>query len=38
MPTLTEKLPPPHGADSALVTGTLMVCGVTARRRVTVER
>lgn len=29
MPTLTEKFPPPHGDNSALVTNTLMVCGVT---------
>jgi len=29
MPTLSEKFPPPHGADSALVTATLMLCGVT---------
>ncbi len=29
MPTLTEKFPPPNGGDSALVTNTLMVCGVT---------
>ena len=29
MPTLTEKFPPPHGADHPLVTNTLMLCGVT---------
>src|SRR5690606_7517519 len=29
MPTLTEKFPPPNGGESALVTNTLMVCGVT---------
>ena len=29
MPTLNEKFPPPHGTESALVTNTLMVCGVT---------
>ena len=29
MPTLTEKFPPPNGDNSALVTNTLMVCGVT---------
>ena len=29
MPTLNEKFPPPHGTDSALVSATLQVCGVT---------
>lgn len=29
MPTLTEKFPPPHGADSPVVTGLLQLCGVT---------
>jgi hypothetical protein len=29
MPTLTEKFPPPNLDSSALVTSTLMVCGVT---------
>jgi hypothetical protein len=29
MPTMNEKFPPPAGADSALVTGLLMLCGVT---------
>ena len=29
MPTLNEKFPPPHGTDNPLVSGTLMVCGVT---------
>ena len=29
MPTLTEKFPPPHGTDHPLVTGSLMLCGVT---------
>lgn len=29
MPTLNEKFPPPHGTDSPIVTGSLMVCGVT---------
>ena len=29
MPTLNEKFPPPHGTESALVTNTLMVCGIT---------
>jgi len=28
-PTLNEKFPPPHGTDSALVSNTLLVCGVT---------
>lgn len=29
MPTLNEKFPPPNGIDSALVTGTLQLCGIT---------
>jgi len=29
MPTINEKFPPPHGPDHPLVTGTLMLCGVT---------
>jgi hypothetical protein len=29
MPTINEKFPPPGGADSALVTGILQLCGVT---------
>ena len=29
MPTLNEKFPPPHGTESALVSGTLQLCGVT---------
>ncbi len=29
MPTITEKFPPPSGTDHPLVSGTLMVCGVT---------
>ncbi|WLD13216.1 hypothetical protein [Planctellipticum variicoloris] len=29
MPTLNEKFPPPHGTNHPLVTGSLMVCGVT---------
>lgn len=29
MPTLNEKFPPPHGTDSPIVFGTLMLCGVT---------
>ena len=29
MPTLNEKFPPPHGVDSAVVTGLLQLCGVT---------
>jgi len=29
MPTLNEKFPPPGGADSALVTTMLQLCGVT---------
>lgn len=29
MSTLNARFPPPHGTDSALVTGLLMLCGVT---------
>jgi hypothetical protein len=29
MPTLNEKFPPPHGVDSPVVTGVLLVCGIT---------
>ncbi len=29
MPTINEKFPPPHGTDSALVTASLQLCGVT---------
>lgn len=29
MPTLNEKFPPPGGTDSALVSGTLQLCGLT---------
>lgn len=29
MPTINEKFPPPHGTDSALVSNTLLICGVT---------
>jgi len=29
MPTTNEKFPPPHGTSHPLVTGTLMLCGVT---------
>ncbi len=29
MPTLNEKFPPPNGVDSPLVTGLLLLCGVT---------
>jgi len=29
MPTINEKFPPPHGTESALVTATLKLCGVT---------
>ena len=29
MPTLNEKVPPPHGIDNPLVSGLLQVCGVT---------
>ena len=31
MPTITEKFPPPQGVDHPLVTGTLLVCGVTIK-------
>jgi hypothetical protein len=29
MPTINEKYPPPHGTDSAAVSGLLQICGVT---------
>lgn len=29
MPTMNEKFPPPGGTDSTLVTGLLMLCGIT---------
>jgi hypothetical protein len=29
MPTLNEKFPPPHGTESAIVSASLQVCGVT---------
>src|SRR6187549_1168006 len=29
MPTINEKFPPPHGTDHPLVSGSLMLCGVT---------
>ena len=29
MPTINEKFPPPHGAGSPLVTGSLTLCAVT---------
>lgn len=29
MPTINEKFPPPHGTDHPLVSGSLLVCGVT---------
>ena len=29
MPTLNEKFPPPHGTENPIVSGTLLVCGVT---------
>ena len=29
MPTINEKFPPPHGTDNAIVSGSLMLCGVT---------
>jgi hypothetical protein len=29
MTTINEKFPPPHGTDSALVSASLQVCGVT---------
>ena len=29
MPTISEQFPPPNGLDSPLVTGLLMICGLT---------
>src|SRR5437867_4177198 len=29
MPTISEKFPPPHGADNPIVSGSLLLCGVT---------
>jgi len=29
MPTLNEKFPPPNGTESAIVSGSLQICGVT---------
>jgi len=29
MPTINEKFPPPHGTDNPIVSGSLLVCGVT---------
>ena len=29
MPTINEKFPPPQGTDNPLVTGSLLLCGVT---------
>jgi len=29
MPTINEKFPPPHGTDSPIVSGSLLLCGVT---------
>ncbi len=29
MPTINEKFPPPHGTNNPIVSGSLMVCGVT---------
>jgi hypothetical protein len=29
MPSINEKFPPPHGDNSPVVTGLLMVCGIT---------
>lgn len=29
MPTINEKFPPPNGTDSAIVSGSLQLCGVT---------
>ena len=29
MPTLNEKFPPPHGTNDPIVSGLLMLCGVT---------
>lgn len=29
MPTINEKFPPPHGSDNPIVSGSLLLCGVT---------
>ena len=29
MPTINEKFPPPHGTENSLVSGLLLLCGVT---------
>ena len=29
MPTINEKFPPPHGTDNPIVSGFLLLCGVT---------
>ena len=29
LPTLNEKFPPPHGTNNSIVSGSLMLCGVT---------
>jgi len=29
MPTINQRFPPPHGTDSAVVSGLLSICGVT---------
>lgn len=29
MPTINEKFPPPHGTDNPIVSGLLLLCGVT---------
>ena len=29
MPTINEKFPPPHGTDNPMVSGSLLLCGVT---------
>lgn len=29
MPTINEKFPPPHGTDSAIVSASLQICGLT---------
>lgn len=29
MPTINEKFPPPHGTDHPLVSGSLLLCGIT---------
>jgi hypothetical protein len=29
MPTINEKFPPPHGTDNPIVSGSLLLCGVT---------